>query len=75
MMVPVDHCSSVRPLTYGMPKGLMLSPMIFNICKKHLHDIIRKFGLQSHQYAYDMELYFLLASDPTGTVEILEEVI
>lgn len=43
--------------------GSTLSPMLVNIYMKSVGEIVRRFGLHSHKYADDAQLYLAIPSD------------
>ena len=44
-------------LNCGVPKGSIISPMLFNIYMRLLGEVIRGCGASCHQYADDTQLY------------------
>lgn len=50
-VVVADNCSSRWLLAYGVPQGLVISFMLFNICLKVTgRQAARKFGLTIHSF-------------------------
>ena len=66
-----DSCSVPWCLCHGVPQGLILSPMLFNIYMELLGEVIRRFGLKSQQYADDTQLYLSFSTNPGEVVSVL----
>ncbi|XP_053149256.1 uncharacterized protein LOC128343844 [Hemicordylus capensis] len=67
-MVELGDSSSLKwELLYGVPRGSILSLMLFNIYMKPLGEIIRRFGAGCYQYADDTQIYFSLSSSSSSS--------
>ena len=48
--------SEARPLSYGLPQGSVVGPLMYVIYTLPIGDIIRKYGLTYHLYADDTQI-------------------
>ena len=63
-----ESVSAPWSLNSGVPQGLIISPILFNIYMRLLRGIIRGCGASCHQYADDTQLYISL---PTASDAVL----
>ena len=69
-MMLVDSCLTPWALTYGVPQGSVLSPMLFNIYMKQLGEIVQSFEIW---YADDTQLYLSLPPKSEEAVSALNQ--
>ncbi|KAF7236074.1 Vomeronasal type-2 receptor 26 [Varanus komodoensis] len=70
-MVLGDYGFAPWQLCHGLPQGSILSPLQFNVYMKPLGEVIRRCGLQNHQYADDTQLYLWFSINPGEAVAVL----
>ena len=52
-----DYISSSRDLSFGVPQGSVLEPILFSLYIAPMTDIIRQHGLEFHLYVDDTQMY------------------
>ena len=53
-----NQCIKSVHLTFGVPQGSVLGPLLFVLCTKDVTSIIDSHGLIGHCYADDTQIYF-----------------
>lgn len=75
--VSIDQfSSSTAPVSYGVPQGSILGPVLFCLYMLPLGDIIRKYDISFHFYADDSQLYLPLKSSDSiqSLLDCLEDI-
>ena len=62
-----DTCSNRFDLSFGVPRGFCLGPLLFSIYTSQLFDIVSHHLPQVHCYADDTQLYLAFKPDNNAT--------
>ena len=67
------HSSAAMSCTSGVPQGFVLGPILFVVYTSPIGDLIRSFGIHSHQFADDTQVHLARSSDIQNGLTLLAD--
>ena len=68
-MYIMNH-QSLKLLSFGLPQGFVLGPKLFSPYINSIGSILKKYGLNQHIYADDIQIYFTANSAAATEIAI-----